>query len=67
MKALIDISTMPTDRLLELHFGLFEAVEVEGKATFKEMQQYFDTRYELERRGCGFLPGTPCYERGDAA
>jgi len=64
---LIDLSAMPTERLLELHFGLYEAVEVQGRATLEEMSLYFETRYELEHRGWMCLPGTPFYERSDAA
>ena len=64
---MVDVSLMATDRLLELHFGLFEAVEVKGIASVNEMQLYFATRYELEHRGCNCLPGTPYYERSDAA
>ena len=66
-KKVVDLKKMPSRRLLEFHYRLFEAVEVRGRATWEEMRLYFESRYELERRGCTALPGAPCLERSDAA
>ena len=62
----MDISKLPTDSLVQLHWRLYEAVEVEGSASPEDMRLYFKSRYELETRGWRILPDAPFYERSDA-
>ncbi len=62
-----DLSEMSTASLLELHFFLYEAVEIDGIANCEEMHLYFRTRYELEDRGWPFLPGGLYLGERDAA